>query len=595
MEALFPLLSDVLSKKHWHSVVKNQELIEQLPSDIDFKYWLISKSPSGDLEYNKDKDYYDCVSDPSSISTSESCMHYLLQMMGYIHECDMCINEFFGLEIDYRRRDIEPGILFEYFLLLVQRYFELTRVDAQDLYDLSEDDGDQFEEKKKVAQVLLNMLNLASTDFEKNPHILPKLHALIDSVMLQYPDAMCLVILAKFSEIGFESLYFEENTYEGMQAFFFECPFREQRMFQTLDASKDFPISSFFTPARLCSTFACLLKNYCEPIYNEIQGKKAIVNVCAFLIKTLSTEAAFDAIEQIFTQLEKKDEMVLILEAILAIESEHLRGIVESPEFPIHLVESLKRLEDYIGGDFVEKYKLLCKKSSSNYPKDKLKGLLKLLSEKSFVAGIIFARLFNKSYIERGRKLAEAFNASVCERIQSFIDHSKILDGCKEGHEELRLRQELRALKRKIPEGILLSSRCGNKTTISAALEHLRKYHQSIHEARQAEWKAGGVALQTWESRFDDDADSDYFKKFPRYQMLTSELNQIDAIMSELQKYKRGNFLNDFRDENTKDIERVNAQIKVFDDQKHQIRLEHTRLLQEAKTSILERLFGAQE
>jgi hypothetical protein len=65
--------------------------------------------------------------------------------------------------------------------------------------------------------------------------------------------------------------------------------------------------------------------------------------------------------------------------------------------------------------------------------------------------------------------------------------------------------------------------------------------------------------------------------------------------MSELQKYKGGNFLNDFRDENTKDIERVNAQIKVFDDQKHQIRLEHTRLLQEAKTSILERLFGAQE
>jgi hypothetical protein len=51
--------------------------------------------------------------------------------------------------------------------------------------------------------------------------------------------------------------------------------------------------------------------------------------------------------------------------------------------------------------------------------------------------------------------------------------------------------------------------------------------------------------------------------------------------------------LNDFRDENTKDIERVNSQIKVFDDQKHQIRLENARLLQEAKTSILERLFGA--
>ena len=600
MDELFQFISDLLFQENWRTVVRSQELIDQLPSENVFDPYLISRGPSGDLEINKEEDYDDGVSDPSLISTSESCLHYIFQLMGYIHECEMCIDEFyFGVENRWRLRNIEPGILFEYFLLLVQRYFELIAEEEDyvpSLYNLSDNDYDQFEEKKKIAQVLLSLLNFASTDFRKNPHILPKLHALIDSVMRQFPDAMCLVVLADFSERGFEELYLdEESSFTGMCSCMNHESFHSERIFQTLDAFKHFRVSSYFTPARLCSTFACLLKNYSELYYSETQSKKAIVNVCAFLIKTLSTEAAFDAIEQIFTQLEKKDEMVLILEAILVIESEHLRGIVESPKFPIHPVESLKRLEDYIGGDFVEKYKLLCKKSSSNYPKDKLKGLLKLLSEKSFVAGIIFARLFNKSYIERGRKLAEAFNADVCGSIQSVIDHSKILDGCKEGHEELRLRQELRALKRKIPEGILLSSHCGNKTTISAALEHLRKYHQSIHEARQAEWKAGGVALQRWESRFDDDDDSDYLKKFPRYQMLTSELNQIDAIMSELQKYRGGNFLNDFRDENTKDIERVNAQIKVFDDQKHQIRLEHTRLLQEAKTSILERLFGAQE
>jgi hypothetical protein len=191
--------------------------------------------------------------------------------------------------------------------------------------------------------------------------------------------------------------------------------------------------------------------------------------------------------------------------------------------------------------------------------------------------------------------LEDVFDASVCGSIQSVIDHSKIMDGCKEAPEEFSLRQELRALKGKIPEGILMSSGCGNKTTISAALEHLRKYHQRIYEDRQTEWRAGGVALQRWESRFDDDDDSDYLKKFPRYQILTSELNQIDAVMSELQKYRGGNFLKDFRDENTKDIERIYAQIKVFDDQKHQIRLEQARLLQEAKKSILDRLFGAQE
>ena len=101
------------------------------------------------------------------------------------------------------------------------------------------------------------------------------------------------------------------------------------------------------------------------------------------------------------------------------------------------------------------------------------------------------------------------------------------------------------------------------------------------------------VALQRWESRFDDDSDS--VVQFPRYKRLTGELNQIDAVMSELQKHSGSKLLKDVQDENTKKIESVNAQIKVFDDQKRRMKLEHMRLLQEAKKSILDRLFGAQE
>jgi len=88
---------------------------------------------------------------------------------------------------------------------------------------------------------------------------------------------------------------------------------------------KHFRGSSFFT-ARLCSTIVCLLKNYCVPHYSETECKKAIVNVCAFMMKTLSNEEAFEAINQILTELEKPADMVaFLLEAILTIESEHLR------------------------------------------------------------------------------------------------------------------------------------------------------------------------------------------------------------------------------------------------------------------------------
>jgi len=586
MDALSQHLLDLLSEEHCGLVVKSQELIEQLPSEIDFKYWLISRSPEGLLEYNLDGDYYDCVSNPSSISTSESCMQYLLQLLGYIHECGMCFDEFFGNEIDYRRRDIEPGILFEYFLLLVQRYFELTRVDVQDLYDLSEDDGEEFEEKKEIAKVLLSLLNLASTDFGQNPHILPKLHALIDSVMHQFPDAMYLVVLADFSERSFESLFIVDNIFEGMQSICNEYSFRNKRIFQNLDAFKHFQVLSCFTPARLSRTFVCLLKNYCQPYYSETESKKAIANVCTFLMKKLPNEEAFEAINQILNEIEKQAEIVpLILEAILAIESEHLRGIVESPEFPIHPVESLKRLADNLDL-LTRKYDFWRDRLKKLCPKKELIAALIAISEKSFVAGLIFERIFYKSVFDSKRKLEGVFDASVCGSIQKFMDYSKMLADYKEPPEKWILNEELQLLSKKFSDRIFESSGCGNKTTISAALGHLEIYKQKTNDSRQHEWRDGGVARNCWMS-------SNSSSSFPEHQRLTNELNKIGEIMRELGEHDPKRRLKDVRDENTLQIQGVKAQLKVFDDQKHRMRLDHTRLLQEAKKSILDRLFGA--
>ena len=212
------LILDLLSKEFWLPVVRSHELINELPDENGFDYWMILRGPEELLAYNKEENYANDVSDPSLISTSESCLHYIFQLMGYIHECEMPIEEFFfGIKNRWISREIEPGILLEYFLLLVKRYFELIRDDDPRLYDLLEDDECEFEAKKKVAQVLLSLLNLASTDFRQNPHILPKLHSLIDAFMRQFPDAMYMVVLANFRISGFESLYLVEIIFEGIR------------------------------------------------------------------------------------------------------------------------------------------------------------------------------------------------------------------------------------------------------------------------------------------------------------------------------------------------------------------------------------------
>jgi hypothetical protein len=580
-----------------HSVSRYSNVIQSdfcktLPEPV-FDPYLVGKKPTGELEVHVESDFENCVCIISEIPNTGFCECYIFHLFAFLKKTKMEFEEFFG----FTARD-NHGELFEYYLLLVERYFQLLAAEQiaegeepERLMHFSDSNDLGLLDKKEEAQFFLNILALTSLEFRENAEILPILYRVIDLFIKQFPDALFLAILADFTESGFHSLSLVDNIFQGMLSGCSEYSFRNKRMFKTLYAFKHFPRSSYFTLEKFSNIFMLLLTSYCDE-YSAGELHTAILNVTAFVMQKFPNEAAMQAINQIFTGLEKQAEMFqFILEAILVIERDNLARILEAPAFPIHPDESQKRLEEYLGGDFVEKYKFFCKQIQSSYPKDKLKELLKALSEKYFVAGIIFARLFNKSYIERGRKLAEAFDASVCGRIQSVIENSKILDGYKESPEEMMLRIQLRDLKGKIPSGILMSSGCGNKTTISAALKHLHIYHQKIHDARQAEWRDGGVALQRWESGFYNDSDA----QFPRHQRLTSELNQIDELISELQKHSGSKLLKDVQDENTKEIEHVNAQIKVFDDQKHRMRREHDSFLKEAKKSILERLFGAQE
>jgi hypothetical protein len=574
-----------------HSSVIQSDLGQKLHQPC-FHPSLIEKKPSGELEVKADEDFYGCVGIISEISSSGYCRCYIFHLFSYLKETDMSFGEFFGFTARHY-----PGELWQYYLLLVERYLQLLAAEQAEegeeperLMHFSDDREMGFLEKKEEAQTLLNLLSLVSLEFRENADILPILYRVIDLFIKQFLDAFFLAHLANFTERGFDSLYLVDNIFEGMASGFSEHSFRSRRLFQTLESFKHFPISSYFTPERLSGILTLLLTSYCDE-YSAEELHTAILNVTAFIIKKLPNEAAMGALNHIFTGLEKQAEMFqFILEAIPVIEKENLRKLLEAPQFPIHPEESLKRISDYLGGDFVEKYKFFCKQVQSGYPKEKLKELLKTLSDKYFVAGIIFARLFNKSYIERGRKLA--LNADVCGKIQAVNEHSKILSECKGVPEELQ--EHRRFLIRKFPEEILVSSGCGSKTTISGALENLRKYRQKKHEARQAEWREGGVASQRWDSRFDEE-DSDFLAQFPRYQRLTRDLNQIDSLISELQKHSSSKLLKDVQDENTKEIERVNAQIKVFDDQKQRIRCEHERLIKEAKKSILDSLFGGQE
>jgi len=587
IELVFAILLHVLSNQDRQLVVDpDEEISGLLPIKSEFNPYRLSKNSSGNLVVDMDGEYESGTCDPSSITLSEDVYHYILQLLSYIHQSEMTMDEFFGFDDDYRRRDIIPGILFEYFLLLVTRYFELIAAEeeheCQDLFNLSDDDDEEFESKKKSAQVLLSLLKLASTVFPQNEGILPKLHSLIDSFMRQFPDAMCLVVLANFRDNGFESLYLdEESSYTGMCSCMNHESFRNERMFQTLGAFNHFQVLSCFTPVRLCSTFAYLFRNYCVPHYNETESKKAIANVCAFLMKTLPNEAAFEAFNHIFTELEKPTEMVaFLLEAILVIESEHLRGIVESPEFPIHPVKSLKRLADNFTEDLTRKYDFLRDRLKKLCPKKELVAALTAISEKSFVAGLIFERIFYKSLFDSKRKLEDVFDAIVCGSIQSFIDHSKMLEGIKNQPEGLKLKTDLSKLleTRQSKKGNFQSIGITEEMRIGHALNVVLKgAEKKRHDAQQTEWKR--ICHQSNPPDYDD----------RRYQQAVRMNDLTKAAISEL-KSSQKEFVREIFTEIDSDIQRIRAQFKPFDDQCISLSKENSALKSSLKCLICERL-----
>jgi len=586
IELVVAILLHLLSNQDWQLVVNpDEEIFDLLPDESGFDPYRLTKDSSGNLDVDMDGEYESGTCDPSSITLSEDVYHYILQLLSYIHQSEITMNEFFGFDDHYRRREIVKGILFEYFLLLVTRYFELIATEeereCQDLFNLSDDDDEEFEAKKKSAQVLLRLLNLTSTDF-RNPHILPKLHVLIDSFMRQFPDAMCLVVLANFRDSGFESLYLdEESSYTGMCSCMNHESFRAERMFQTLGAFNHFQVLSCFTPSRLWSTFACLLRNYCVPHYSETESKKAIANVCVFLMKTLPAEEAFEAINHIFTELEKPTEMVaFLLEAILVIESEHLRGIVESPEFPIHPVESLKRLANFFSDALTRKYDFLRDRLKKLCPKKELVAALTAISKKSFVAGLIFERIFYKSLFDSKRKLENVFDASVCGIIQSFIDHSKMLEGIKNQPEGLKLKTDLSRLleTRQSKKGNFQSIGITEEMRIGHALNVVLKgAEQKRHDAQQTEWKR--ICGESNPPDYDD----------RRYQQAVRMNDLTQAVIREL-KSSRKEFVREIFTEIDSEIERIRAQFKPFDDQCISLSKENSALKSSLKCLICERL-----
>jgi hypothetical protein len=285
-----------------------------------------------------------------------------------------------------------------------------------------------------MAQIILGLLKLAASDnFQSNPRILPILHNLIDTFMRQFPDAMCLISLGGFRQTGIESLSLVEVNYPpGTMCFLLNTQsFHDKRIFQTLGSLANFPLSSYFTSIRLTETFVFLLGKYCAPRYTETEMKAVILNVCAFLIQTLSAEEAFEAIKQILTSLGKKqnDIVIILLESIVQNESQRLMQVLSNPDLSLNVQQLMEILKTSLSADkFRNQYKKITTLLSTLCDKKCLKENLSKISDSSSLARLVFEALFNSDILPRkkGQNLdsvvAAVFDHEVNTKISAAHD-----------------------------------------------------------------------------------------------------------------------------------------------------------------------------
>jgi hypothetical protein len=547
---------------------------------------LFIKTDSGDFESVWGAENCVCNFEDGSL-TSRDLEHYIRQLFAYMQESGMTFKIFFGRDF----RDNYPGEIFEYCMLLIERYLQLLESEQAEadeepkrLSDLCDDEEEAFEQIKIQAKVLLKMLELTSLEFRENADIMPKLHRVIDVYLRLFPDALYLVVLAKFREDSFEFLLL--NGKEECEMGITTCisSFRYLKFFQILVDFREFQKFSFFTPKRLPNIFGCLLTNGLMYYYTMVEKETATVNFCAFFIQTLPFEEAYDILNQLITLLEKQEQIVFfILKAISVIECERFRRGIHEPAFPIHHVKTLEALVEYFDDDLRTRHKPIRLKLEELCPnKTDFIALIKAASGQSLVVRLVFQKIFSDLTFNFQKFLNEkVFDASVCGSIQSFSEHSKHLETTRELPSTLQLIADLSKLEK---------SRQANKDELKAIgitegmrvshvlKEVLPKARQTTEDTKQIQWRR-----ICGESKPPNMCDSGYQQAVA---MVDFTASTNAALLSSKKEFIREELFADIDLE----IETIKAQLKPIDDHYYSISKENSALNSSFKSLICERL-----
>jgi hypothetical protein len=266
-----------------------------------------------------------------------------------MRDCNTSFADFFG----FRGVELEEltlkGELFQYYLLLLERFLHLlaaeqaeTSEEPKSIMVLSEDNHEEFLNTKQQALLFLKMLELSSLEYPIR-EISANLKQMIYLFIQVFPDAFFLATLSNFDESAIDSLNLSDKVFEGMPDAN-ESSFRELRLFQSFPVFGDFPRVLCHDFQRFSDIFVLLLKKYCGE-YTQEEFHTALLYVSVFVVYSLPNLATMEALNYIFTELERHSEITCILEEI-SDKRKKILGSIASQTHDLLILQ--KRLEEFL-------------------------------------------------------------------------------------------------------------------------------------------------------------------------------------------------------------------------------------------------------
>jgi len=321
---------------------------QELPPSFFSPYRLLIDEDNGDLSVETDYFNYSVISF-DEINNSADCTSCILQLFSYMRDRHTSFAEFFG----FREVELEDltlkGELFQYYLLLLERFLHLLAAEQAEsgeepksIMVFSEDDHEAFFNTKQQARLFLKMLELSWLEYPIS-EISAKLKQVSNLFIQVFPDAFFLATLSNFDESCIDSLNLSDKIFEGMPSANLYS-FRKSRLFQSFPVFRDFPWVLCHDFQRFSVNFVLLLKRYCGE-YTSEEFHTAILNVSVFVVYSLPNLATMEALNYIFTELERHSEITGILEEISS-KQKKILGSIASQTHDFLILR--KRLEEFL-------------------------------------------------------------------------------------------------------------------------------------------------------------------------------------------------------------------------------------------------------